>query len=274
MQGALHRTLRLILASVLLIWSGGFAAAEVRIGAAGSYAALITAMMHDYRQERRHVSFRVLPDLGNSGAMLALRRGFIDIAVTTRKIEPDGKAALRNHLLGRTPVVFVTSWQRPGLNLTRGEIVGILGLDWTAWPDGTPVRPILRPPMENSYRILAAAAPSIGDALERAFSVRKLPVALTVQENLDLAEEVKGSFTVACLSTIRAELRDLTVVSVDGVEPTPVALAAGTYPFAAHIHIAAPIDAGPDVHSFIDHFATAQSQALLLSLGVLPADED
>ncbi|MGE0745775.1 MAG: substrate-binding domain-containing protein [Rhodospirillales bacterium] len=274
MPGALRRSIRPVLAIAALVLSIGTAAAEVRIGAAGSYAALVTAIVHDYRRTERDFSFRVLPDLGNAGAILAMRRRGIDVAVTTYPIEPTADMALRSIPVGRTPVVFVTSWRQPGLSLTEGEVIGILGLDWTAWPDGTPLRPILRPPMEGDYRVLARFAPPMREALERAIRVRKLPVALTVQENLDLAEEVRGSFTVSALTTIVAERRDLTVIRLDGIEPTPAALADGRYRFGKAIHIASRTDAEPAVHAFLDHLATAQSQALLLRLGVLPAAGD
>jgi len=272
--GALHRSIRHALATAVLVWSSATATAEVRIGAADSYVALVTALVHEYRQTARDFSFRVLPGLGEDGAILAMRRRGIDIVVTTHPIEPAADMALRSLPVGRTPVAFVTSWRHPDLSLSEGELIGILGLHWTAWPDGTPLRPILRPPMAGDYRVLAQFAPAMREAIDRAIRIRKLPVALTVQESLDLAEEVRGSFTVAALATIAAEQRDLTVISLDGIAPTPAALADGTYPFAKAIHIAARADAEPAMHAFLDHLATARSQAQLLRLGVLPAGDD
>jgi len=157
--GALRRSIRPALAIAALVLSIGTAAAEVRIGAAGSYAALVTAIVHDYRRTERDFSFRILPELGNAGTILAMRRRGVDVAVTTYPIEPTADMALRSIPVGRTPVVFVTSWRQPGLSLTEGEVTGILGLDWTAWPDGTPLRPILWPPTEGDYRVLARFAP-------------------------------------------------------------------------------------------------------------------
>lgn len=246
----------------------------VRIGGSGSFLALAETVGRAFRQHDRSVTFDVLPSVGSRGGALALYDGAIDVAVTSRPIPPPPGRSVRTLLLGRSPVVFVTSLRRAGLSLDEGEIMGILGLDWTAWPDGTPVRPVLRPRTESDYAVIQAAIPAMGAFIQRAMSVRKLPVALNDQENLDLAEVAEGSFAVTTLATVRAEQRDLTVIRLKGVEPSPDTVASGDYPLSKPFYATLREGADPAAQAFFEFLQTAEVRTLLRRYGVLPAGDD
>ena len=97
------------------------------------------------------------------------------------------------------------------------------GLD-REWPDGVPIKVILRgrAGTENGY--LSKFVPALGPVLEAAYKRPGMPVGITDQHNADLATRTVGSLAIITLLQIRSERLNLRVLPLDGNVATPETL--------------------------------------------------
>ena len=88
------------------------------------------------------------------------------------------------------------------------------------WPDGEPIRVILRPKQDSDTLLMEAIFPGLADAMATARQRPDVPIAATDQDNANLAERTPGSLVGMTWLQVKAEKRNLRLVAVDGVEPT------------------------------------------------------
>ena len=110
------------------------------------------------------VTVEVVPNLGSTGAVGALRDGWLDIAIPARPLKPDEAAAgLRQVEVLRTAYVIATSHSNPN-GLKSADLARIFAAEKPTWADGTPIRIILRPRSDTDTALLAELFPGMGAA--------------------------------------------------------------------------------------------------------------
>ena len=248
------------------------AGAIVRIGGTGSALAVIRAVAESYRSVDPAVEIQVLPSLGSNGGLRALQAGAIDLALATRALnEAERAAGLRGRAMALTPVVFATHPATGIGNISLVDVARIYAGEIQAWPDGTPVRLIRRPPTEADWATLANLSPAMARAIEDARLRPGLVTAASDQDNAEALEAVRGSFGLAALGQLLAERRRLTPLALDGVAPSVTALAERRWPLAKALHIAMPDRMPATVAGFARFALGTEGAAILASCGHLPA---
>lgn len=218
---------RMLLCSALLAGSNLHADPHtLRIGGTGSALGTVR-LLGDAAAMGNAVAARldIVPNLGSSGALRALQAGAIDIALITRPLTPvESATGLVAYEYGRSPFVFVTN--KAGVqNLTSQAIADFFSGRTPTWPDGQPVRVVLRPSTDINNVYLAAFSPDIAVALSVAHKRPGMVVASTDQDAADQAERLPGSLAATTLSLLLSEGRKLNVIAVDGAAPSSNALA-------------------------------------------------
>lgn len=212
----------------------------------------------------------VVPALGSSGSLRALIDGKLELAVIARPLTSDETAAgLRPSLVLRTPYVMATSHRGAG-DLKAADIAKIYAANNPVWPDGTPIRIILRPRSDTDTELLGALFPGMRDAMEAARRRKEVPIAATDQDNADEAEHLTGSLIGATTTQIKTEGRQLHGLSIDGIEPTLANFENGTYPYAKKLYVIVKGDANPGVAGFVAFLRSPTGLALLRDAEVLP----
>lgn len=212
----------------------------------------------------------VLPSLGTQGGIRAITDGRIDIAVVGRGLtDAEQTRGLRSLLVLRTPYGFATSTPAPP-SLAPEVFAAYLAEPRSKWPDGTPVRAILRPAAESDYLVIHAAFPGTDAAFAQLRRRGDVPVAATDQENLDLAERVPGSLVGTTLSQVVTEQRNLRFVPVNGIKPSIEALVAGMYPAAKSFHFLASTRESAAIAAFTAFVASDDGQTLMRQCGIVP----
>jgi phosphate transport system substrate-binding protein len=267
--------LTVLFAAFIIAIGGGHARAEtLRIGGTGTSYMLMQHLGAAFAKTHRDINLEFPGSLGSNGGIKALRTGALGLATSSRTLKPEeAEAGLQLIPFARSPIAFVTSRPDRGTSLTSTDIVDIYGLRRSIWPDGKPIRIILRPQSESDTIFLTREFSKMDEALAVARRNTVLPVADTDQDNVALAEAMPDSFTAAALTTILSERRKLTTLRVNGVVASVDNLASGSYPYAKLLYFVMSSEPSQGARAFLKYVQSKEGRALLRQYGCLPIDQ-
>lgn len=254
---------------LLLLLTTAGAAQTMNVGGTGGALGLLRETGVAFR-DATGTQVVVMPSLGTQGGLRALADGKIDIAVLGRELtEAERARGLRTVLVVRTPYGFATSLPNPP-SLAAEVIATYLREPRMKWPDGTPVRAVLRPPSESDYVHMFAAFPETDTAIAVLRERGDIPVAASDQENLDLAESIPGSLVGTTLAQVITERRSVQFIPVNGIRPSVEAFEAGVYPRVKPFFFVVRASGGGTADIFMAFLASEEGQVILRRSGILP----
>ncbi len=252
--------------------SGATSTVTLRIGGTGTLQGLTRMLADAFRQHQPDMALDQPRSLGSSGGIGAMLGGALDLAASSRDLTPAERRAGANAILiGTTPFVFVTSRPAGGPSLSAADIVAIFTRQSTTWPDGEPIRLVLRPEQDSDTTYLLEHFPALARGLAAVRRQQTIPVALTDQDNLDQAERLVTSFAGTSLVTVLSEGRRLAVLAFNGVEPSVAAIEGGSYRLARPLYFVRGPDVSPTARDFLAFVASADGAEVLRRAGVSPA---
>ena len=155
----------------------------------------------------------MIPGLGSSGGIAAVLDGVLDLAVSARPLKP-AESGLTETIAVRTPYGLASSNPKPG-NIAKTDVAAFYAEATATWPDGTPVRVILRPKSESDTALLGETFPEMIAAIDRVRMRMDVPVAATDQDNLEMAKSIEGSLVGTSLAQMITENHQPLAVSHD-----------------------------------------------------------
>ena len=145
----------------------------------------------------------MLPSIGSTGAIKAVKEGQIDIGFSYRPLKPDERSmGIIEEPYGRTAFIFGVQESNPTNGLTLAEIEEIYARKRKTWSDGTPIRLILRPISDGFTAYLESINPRLKSASEQAHSIPGVFIGMTDQDAADQIEKMPGSFGTTSASLI------------------------------------------------------------------------
>lgn len=269
-----HRTSLSIIAALALGMATLAGAAPARaeasltIGGTGSALGAMKQLAEAYMRSHPDASVTVLPSLGSNGGIKALRAGAIDISLTTEPLAEEHTAAgLTAVLYAKTALAFATRSDNPADAVTSEWIADVYRGEVTAWPDGAPIRLILRPAHDSDMKILFAFSDTIKQAMEAALDRPGLLIEDTAQGAGKKIEQLDGSLCSSTLAQDVTEHLGTKLLSFDGVAPTTANLASGAYPLVKTFYYVSRPDASPTARDFMAFLKSAEAAAILESGG-------
>ena len=261
-----------LLVAVLLAWAAPVAAEVVRIGGTGGAIGVLTHLGKPF-EEQTGIVLEVIPSLGSGGGIKAVGDGALELSITGRYLSASELArGLREAATLRTPYVFATSKSEPVTMGGQGIVAAFADVS-AAWPDGTRIKPILRPRAEDDNVVISALFPGMAAALESARGRPELSIATTDQDNADLAETLPGSFIGATYTQVIMEKRDLRLVAIDGVPPGMATFESGRYRYGKVFHIISPRQPSVAAARFVQFLSSEDGVRALREGGCLPGTE-
>jgi len=247
-------------------------AETIAVGGTGSAAPLIERLAGAYKSQKPDFSIKIIePPMGSNGAIRAVLAGAIDLAFPGKPLAAEERAkGGQNWELGRTPFLLATSKEAPPAGFSSEQLAAIYGGKVSAWPDGSPIRLVLRSPSESDTRLLRELSPAMDAAVEAALARTGMLVAANDLENADLLESTPGSLGSINLALLQARDRKLNAIPLNGVAPTLANLAQGSYPHAKSIYIVRGPKLAPAAEGFLAFVLSASGTALLDGAGYLP----
>lgn len=260
-------------ALALALWTLPAAAADVlRVGGTGGAAATLAHLGRSFTQ-RTGIAVEVVPSLGSSGGIAAVADGVLDLAVSGRPLSAaERERGVVPAAAVRTPYVLATSHRAPPA-MSEPEVVGAYAHAKATWPDGSPIRLVLRPRAESDNQVLASLFPGMAAALDQARQRADVPVAATDQDNADAAEMLKGSLTGTTYAQVTMEDRNLRMIAIEGTAPTIEAFESGAYRYAKVFHVVHPRRPSAAAERFVRFLRGDEGVRALREAGCLPGAE-
>lgn len=248
------------------------------IGGTGTGLALLQRLANAWRmaQPAQTPPITVLPSLGTSGGLRALRERQIDVAIIARPLKDAERAeGLIATPIVRAPLVFATRRPAPARNITSADLDRWYSDPGARWPDRSRVTVLFRETGDGGLKVIKDAAPALGVALDHDPRSSGLGVLLqTDQEMRDALLDIQGSIGWIDLGTIRLEELPLEPLSLDGVSPTPEALAAGRYKLAVSLWLVRRADAPPNIEALIRFASSPAMRTIWATHGYLIASQE
>lgn len=259
-----------IAVAALLLAGPAHAVETIRIGGTGIGLATARSLGDRLEQLSADLKVEVLPSLGTPGGIEALADGAIDVAIAGRPLKPEEqKKGLHEASCMTTALVFAKSHPKPP-SIDLAGVPDYYTSSAATWPDGTPMRVILRSRAGSENPYLARVIPGMGQALEAAYRRGGIPVGATDQENVDIAQRTPGSLTVSTMMQLVTEHVNLRIVPVNGVSPSPRTLEDGSYPFPLRICLVTRGQGPAGAVRFIEFTNSARGQEILRGYDILP----
>ncbi len=268
------RILHVLSLAVALSWAAVStgSAESIRISGTGGAIGGMKRLGKAYERKHPGAVVDVLPSTGSTGGIKAARDGKLDICVSSRPLRDKEKApGFVEEPYAKTAFVFTTPDTGVVWGLRLPEIEDIYAGRRTSWPDGTPIRLVLRPESDAFTVFLRGISPRFSDALESAYRRPGLYVGITDQDAADQIEKIHGAFGVTSYSLIVSEKRKLRTLAVDGILPPTSDRGGDRYPYYLTFNLVyrSAGYAGP-VKDFIEFLFSKEGADLLRRNGHIP----
>jgi phosphate transport system substrate-binding protein len=239
---------------------------QVRIGGTGGALAVMKRLASAFQRSHPGVAITVLPSLGSAGGIKAVLAGALDLGVSSRPPNILEKGAV-SHVIGRTPFVFAVRRDNPVSDLTLGEIEAIYAGRTRSWPDGRPLRVVLRPEAETDTSLLKSMSPAMERIIADALLREGMIMAVTDQDNARAIERVPGAVGTTTLAQVLSEGLPFKALSLDGVRPGPGTLVSGAYPYFKTYYLITAPGSRPVVRQFVDFITSPRGRSVLSRCG-------
>jgi phosphate transport system substrate-binding protein len=261
-----------ILLVILLLFTVSLTATaeeSIRIGGTGGALGVMKLLSSEFKREHPSISVAILPSMGSSGGIEAVRAGALEIGLSTMAMtgmEQD----LAAYVFGRTPFVFAVSKTVPISGLTSREVIDIFAGKTVAWPDGAKIRIVLRPSSEYDSALLKNISEEMNEAVRHALSRRGMIVEVTDQENATALEKTPGAFGTITLAQILSEKRQIKPLLLDGLMPGRESLKGIRYPYFKTYYLVVRKNPDAAVRKFMDFIYSDRGRNILIQSGYEP----
>ncbi|MBB4305285.1 phosphate transport system substrate-binding protein [Rhodobium orientis] len=254
--------------------STGLAAqTTLTVGGTGGALGGIQLLARAFEVTHPDVEVDVLPSLGSGGGIKAVLAGAIDLSVSARGLKDKERAAgAIDRPYARTAVILVTGEGTGLKQISGGELADVFVGATETWPNGTPVRLVLRQKSESDIGFLRKFATGMDDAVDAAYVRDGLLIATNDQQNADYLEKLPGSVGVSTEAQILSEARQLRIVGVDGPAPTVADLERGAYPHVKTFRFVTKLGAPEKTTAFIAFVRSPEGREILRNSGHQPVD--
>jgi phosphate transport system substrate-binding protein len=252
----------------------GAHADSIKIGGTGTGLGAMKLMAREFNKSRPDAQLIVTPSLGSTGAIRAVLAGAVDIGISARPVTTEeNRQGASARAYARTPFVIATGVKNNGAGLTLPQLVQIYSGKVTRWPDGSPIRLVVRPDADADTIVMRAFSAEMNTAITAALARKGLRMADTDQDNADALEKLPGSLGTTTLTQIVTENRAIRPLTLDGVMPTLQSLVAGRYRYFKTLHLVTGRNPSPLAMDFVAFIRSPAGQAVLARSGNLALQE-
>jgi len=247
---------------------------SIKIGGTGTGLGAIKWMAQEFNKSRPDAQLTVMPSLGSTGAVRAVLAGAVDLGISARPVTPEESSkGASSQAYARTPFVVVTGTKNKGTEISLNQLVQVYSGQLTRWPDGSPIRLIMRPDSDADIIALRAFSAEMNAAITAALAKKGHRIATTDQDNAGALETLPGSLGATTLTLIVTENRAVRPLILDGVAPTLQSLAAGRYRHFRTLYLVTGRNPSPLAKDFVAFIRSPAGQTVLARSGNLAVQE-
>ena len=240
----------------------------LRIGGTGAAVATITQVAAAFQKKHPDVRLVFPPSLGSAGGIKAVIAGALDVGLNSRPLtEAEGGHGLVLAEYARTPLLLVTSHKGAGVSFTLKQIAALYNGEIQAYPDGTPLRVIMRPEVEIDIHLVRGLSPEIDAAILRAQLREGMNVAVTDHDNGEMLAKTRGAIGWMTLAQLISENLELAPLPIGTILPSQANFASGKYPLFRSFSVVTGAQPTPLTKAFLEFLTSAEGRAILLKNG-------
>lgn len=245
-----------------------YASGVLKLGGSGCCIAVMQRLADAFRQAHPDVQIKIMPSLGSSGGIKAVLSGSLDIGLSSRPLKEDERrhGAVETPF-AVTPFVIAAHANSPVSDITLPWLADIYAGKVNTWPDGKPLRIVLRPKPESDNAVLRSMSDEMDRAVTAALERKGMIIALTDQDNADKIQNIPGALGATTLGQLTAESRQLKLLSINGITPSTQTIADGSYPYYKTFTLVTGATTSPLVQEFIDFVDSNQGREILSKTG-------
>ena len=256
------------LAAAIALLAAAATAETITVGGTGAGYGTMKVLAAEFSKVSPGDSVVVVPNLGTGGGLKALGAGAIQMAVIARPLNAEESArGLVAVEYGRTPFIVITSTTGAGSFRTFRELAEMYAGRRTAWPEGGPVRVVLRPQHDVDTTMLETLSPEVKQAIPVALARPGMIMAPTDQDAADMVEKTPGAIGTSSLAIVITEKRNVRVLPINGIVPSARSVANGNYPWFKPMHLVRKGESTPGVARFFEFVASPQGRQILADSG-------
>ena len=204
---------------------------ELKAGGTGTTLGTVALLAKAFEQANPGVRVNVLSSLGSTGGIKAVIAGAINIGLSARPLTDGERQQSANAIeYGRSPLALTVPRSLAVTGISKAQLVDIYAGKMQQWPNGEPIRLILRPETEISTIIMKALSPQMEDAMTTAAKRPGMLFALTDQETTETIGKIPGALGLTALCELITANPQLKALALDGVAPSPATISDGSYP--------------------------------------------
>jgi phosphate transport system substrate-binding protein len=240
----------------------------LKIGGTGAAVATMTQVAAAFQKQHPGVRFVFPPSLGSAGGVKAVIAGALDVGLNSRPLT----AAERGHGLvvaeyARTPLLLVTSHKGAEVNFTLKQLAALYNGEIPSYPDGTPIRLIMRPEVEMDIHLVRGLSPEIDAAVQRAQLREGMTMAINDQDNAEMLLRIRGAIGWMTMAQLISENLGLTPLPIDNIPLTQTNFVSGKYPLFRSFSVVTGAQPTPLVKAFLAFLTSAEGRAILVRNG-------
>jgi phosphate transport system substrate-binding protein len=206
------------------------------------------------------------PGMGSGGGLKALGAGALDLAVSGRPLAPHELAqGLQQHPWLQTPLVVASAAAAPLLPMGRQALAQVLSGRMATWPDGSPLRPVLRPESDGDSALLRQLGPEVAAALAAGLQRPGVRIAMSDQDAAQDLQRIAGALGITSLALVRLAGGALRAWPLDGLAP-----GAPGYPLNKTLYLVTPPRPAAGVQAALGLLRSPAAHERLLPLGCDP----
>jgi len=243
---------------------------SIKIGGTGTALGSIKLLAQEFKRSRPEAQLIITPSLGSTGAIRAVIAGAIDIGISARPVNADElRQGASTRAYAMTPFVIATATKTRITGLTLTELTAIYSGNQAHWPDGSPLRLVVRPDADADTILMRTFSLEMSQAISLALTRKGLRIADTDQDNIDALEKLPGSLGTSTLTQLSTEGRAVKALLLNGVAPTLQNLSNRSYPYFKTLHLVSSPHPSPLAKDFVAYVQSVAGQAVLARSGNL-----
>jgi phosphate transport system substrate-binding protein len=233
---------------------------EVLAAGTGAMTPLVMALVRELSAGTGH-PVRVEPSIGSGGGIAAARDGAVDLGLVSRPLYPEEAKGLERVDLARDAVVLAAASDVPIDNLSSDDLHRLYAGELRG------ITLLLRDESDSANAALESRYPGLGDERRHSAATGRFRV-LDHDDSMGLAlATTPRAVGVFSLAALRPPLRAL---RLDGVAPSPEAVARGTWPINRTLGVVFRPERRDRVLPFLALATSERGRALMRSLGYVP----
>jgi phosphate transport system substrate-binding protein len=240
----------------------------LRIAGTGAAVATITQVAAAFQKKHPDVRFVFPPSLGSTGGIKAVIAGALDVGLNSRPLtEAERAHGLVLAEYARTPLLLVTSHKGDPGDFTLARIASLYNGALQSYPDGAPIRIIMRPDVEIDIHMIRELSPEIDAAVQKAQAREGMSIAVNDQDNAEMLVKTRGAIGWMTMAQLISENLELTPLPIDTIMPVQANFASGKYPLFRSFSVVTAAQPSPLVKAFLEFLASAEGRAILSKNG-------